>query len=226
MGRQQGSAATVTNFHTDSRASLRSAAGSSACPRCAAGRYAAGIKRASDGWWGERSHQFMIQTMRSSRLEGAAARHAGLAQRWSSGSPQDSGRVSNRGHMPSSPPTSTTITGPWLPLRQGASRHRGRTDEVSAGWGFDSLAAHLSEAVSAINGHHQTSFDSNGDSNGRRSSTCVQRPIHRVCGIAQGTRHHMGVQVHGDRKLRLVQHVHHHTGRHALRQKQRSRRVP
>jgi hypothetical protein len=65
MGPQQ----TVTNFHTDSRASLRSAAGSSACPRCAAGRYAAGIKRASDGWWGERSHQFMIRTMRSSRLE-------------------------------------------------------------------------------------------------------------------------------------------------------------
>jgi hypothetical protein len=80
VGRQQGSAVTVTNFHTDSRASLRSAAGSSACPRCAAGRYAAGIKRASDGWWGERSHQFMIQTMRSSRLEGAAARHGGLAQ--------------------------------------------------------------------------------------------------------------------------------------------------
>src|SRR5215210_8205194 len=45
MGRQHGSAATVTNFHTDSRASLRSAAGSSACPRCAAGRYAAGTKK-------------------------------------------------------------------------------------------------------------------------------------------------------------------------------------
>ena len=69
MGPQQ----TVTNFHTDSRASLRSAAGSSACPRCAAGRYAAGIKRASDGWWAERSNQSMIKAMRSSRLEGAAA---------------------------------------------------------------------------------------------------------------------------------------------------------
>ena len=32
-----------------------------------------------------------------------------------------------------------------------------------------------------------------------QSSTFVQRPIHRVCGIAQGTRHHMGVQIHGDR---------------------------
>ena len=83
LGRD-GSAAWVCGdgyeFHTDSRASLRSAGGSSACLRCAAGRYAAGIKRASDGWWGERSHQFMIQTMRSSRLEGAAARHGGLAQ--------------------------------------------------------------------------------------------------------------------------------------------------
>jgi len=38
MGPQQ----TVTNFHTDSRASLRSAAGGSACPRCAAGRFAYG----------------------------------------------------------------------------------------------------------------------------------------------------------------------------------------
>jgi hypothetical protein len=85
-----------------SRASLRSAAGSSACPRCAAGRYAAGVERV--GWLvGERSHQFMIQTMRSSRLEGAGARHRGLTPGsterigWSSGRPQDSGRVTNRG---------------------------------------------------------------------------------------------------------------------------------
>jgi hypothetical protein len=83
-----------------------------------------------------------------------------------------------------------------------------------------------SEAVSPVDGHHQISFDSNGDSNGRQSSTSVQRPIHRVCGIAQGTRHHMGVQIHGDRELRVAQHVHDHAGRHTLRQKQRRTRVP
>ena len=44
-----------------------------------------------------------------------------------------------------------------------------------------------------------------------RSSTSAQCPIHRVCRIAQGTRHHMGVEIHGDRKLRMAQHVHHHT---------------
>ena len=56
--------------------------------------------------------------------------------------PQDSGRVTNRGtHAVESThvnhnhrPLITTLTS--------ASRHRGRTDEVSAGWGFDSLAAH------------------------------------------------------------------------------------
>lgn len=32
--------------------------------------------------------------------------------------------------------------------------------------------------------------------------------------------------MHGDRKLRMAQHVHHHMGRHTLRQKQRRTRVP
>ena len=49
-----------------------------------------------------------------------------------------------------------------------------------------------------------------------QSSTFAQRPIHRVCRIAQGTRHHMALQIHRDRKLRMAQQVHHHTGRHTL----------
>ena len=106
MGRQHGSAATVTNFHTDSRASLRSAAGSSACPRCAAGRYAAGIKRASDGWWEERSHQFMIRRCgavdwrgRRPDMEGwlSTARRQGAA-RWPPATLDPSSTEQSAGH--------------------------------------------------------------------------------------------------------------------------------
>jgi hypothetical protein len=67
MGPQQP----VTNSHTDSRASLRSAADGSACPRCAAGRYAAGIEDESDGRWEERQQQASrSKTWRISRWEG------------------------------------------------------------------------------------------------------------------------------------------------------------
>jgi len=54
---------------------------------------------------------------------------------WSSGRPQDSGRVTNRG----TPAVESTHVNhnhrPLITTLTSASRHRGRTDEVSAGWG-------------------------------------------------------------------------------------------
>jgi hypothetical protein len=60
----------VTNFHTDSRASLRSAADGSACPRCAADRYAASTEDDPRGW-----KERPVHDQHQMAWEGAAARH-------------------------------------------------------------------------------------------------------------------------------------------------------
>jgi hypothetical protein len=93
----------------------------------------------------------------------------------------------------------------WIPSNSSGDVREGTASGHISQRQFQPSMVAIKPALTATLTQWSTTID-------RQSSTSLQRPIHRVCRIAQGTRHHIGVQIHGDRKLRVTQHVHQHTG--------------